>query len=98
MKYRGFGKLDWQASVLGFGVMRLPIVGGDPTRIDSPEAMKMIEYAIDHGVNYLDNAYVYHGGNGEILVGKILRKGYRKKVRIATKMPCWLVNSQAGHG
>ena len=95
MKYRQFGKLDWKVSVLGSGAMRLPIIGSDKSKINEAEAIKMIRYAIDHGVNYVDSAYTYQEGNSEVLVGKALKDGYRQRVKVATKIPTRLVKSQS---
>jgi predicted aldo/keto reductase-like oxidoreductase len=91
MQYRKLGKLDWEVSVLGFGAMRLPLAGKEAGDVDEPESTRMMRYAIDHGVNYVDTAYPYHEGKSERVVGKALKDGYREKVKVATKLPVWHV-------
>jgi len=90
MQYRPFGRLGYDVSALGFGCMRLPTVDG---KIDEAEATRMMHYAIDHGVNYFDTAYPYHGGEGEPFVGRALQGGYRERIHLATKLPCRIVES-----
>lgn len=77
MQYIDFGKTGLRVSRFGLGCMRLPA--------DEGEAVEMIRHAIDHGVNYIDTAYIYPGS--EVIVGKALRDGYREKVVLVTKLP-----------
>jgi predicted aldo/keto reductase-like oxidoreductase len=94
MRYCSFGKDGFQASILGFGAMRLPLKSADPADIDFQQATEMIHLAVDGGVNYIDTAYVYHNGKSESAVGQALKNGYLEKVRVATKLPQWAVNGR----
>jgi len=89
MKYRKMGSLDWEVSALGFGAMRLPM--NRVMQVNEEESIKMIRYAIDNGVNYVDTAYPYHNGVSEFIVGKALKDGYREKVHLTTKSPLWMI-------
>ena len=95
MQFRKFGRLDWQASILGFGCMRLPTVDGNPhgPNINEAEAIRMIRHAMDRGVNYFDTAYVYHEGCSETVLGQALR-GRRDRAKIATKCPVWMIQKE----
>jgi predicted aldo/keto reductase-like oxidoreductase len=92
MLYRKMNKTSPELSILGFGCMRLPVK--ENGQIDEETATRMIRYAIDHGVNYVDTAYPYHNGESEPCVGRALADGYREKVNLATKLPSWLVTSR----
>lgn len=78
---------DIKLSALGFGAMRLPVIGGDDSRIDEEETFKMVDKAMAAGINYYDTAWGYHDGYSEIVMGKALSKYPRDKYYIATKFP-----------
>ncbi len=80
-------------SVLGFGCMRFPTKGNS---IDEPRTIDMIHDAVEKGVNYFDTAYFYHGGKSESMLGKALSGGYRERVKVATKLPPFLVKNLDG--
>ena len=65
-----------KVSLLGFGMMRLPK--------DQDEVNRMVDYAIEHGVNYFDTAPAY--GNSEVVTGNALKRHPRESYYIATKM------------
>ena len=92
MLYRKMPKNGDALSILGFGCLRLPMAAG---KIDEERAIAQIRHAIDCGVNYLDTAWPYHHGESEPLLGKALRDGYRERVKIATKVPTWLIKNRA---
>ena len=85
MKYRVNQKNNDKLSLLGFGAMRFPM--NENGRIDVDEAVKMVRYAIDNGVNYLDTAYIYQDGQSEETLKIAMEDGYREKVSVATKLP-----------
>ena len=91
MNYR-LDKYGNQLSILGYGCLRFPKKHG---KIDMEQTEKQILQAIDSGINYFDTAYIY--GGSEAALGEILeRNGVRDKVRIATKLPHYLIKNPEG--
>ena len=74
-------------SALGFGTMRLPVLGSDYSKIDEKAAAEMFDAAIKNGVNYFDTAWGYHDGQSETAVGNILSAYPRDTYNLATKFP-----------
>ena len=85
MIYRNFQ--DLKLSMLGFGAMRLPVLGGDDSRIDEAAALRMVDTAMKNGINYYDTAWGYHGENSELVMGKALARYPRENFYVATKFP-----------
>lgn len=81
MKYRRNPKNNDELSILGFGCLRFAK--------DEKEVERQIIHAIENGVNYFDTAYIYP--NSEAILGRVLAKGYRHRVKIATKLPPYMI-------
>jgi predicted aldo/keto reductase-like oxidoreductase len=78
---------DLKLSALVCGAMRLPVRGGDDSRIDEAAALKMVDTAMASGINYYDTAWGYHDGNSETVMGRALARYPRESFYVATKFP-----------
>jgi len=97
MKYRGFGKIGWDVSILGFGVMTLPRAEGEGPHFDETESIIMIRNAIDQGVNYIDSGYPFDMNQHESrarLLNLAFQDNYMKKIRIAATLPLFQIHSK----
>lgn len=78
---------DEKISTIGMGCMRLPLLSDDPEDIDIAQVDEMVDWAIEHGVNYFDTAWGYHNGRSEIVTGASLARHPRETWHIASKFP-----------
>ena len=84
---------DIRLSALGLGAMRLPVLEGKDAQIDEPAAQEMVDYAMEHGVNYYDTAWGYHSGQSELALGRALARYPRESFYLATKFPGYDLNN-----
>jgi predicted aldo/keto reductase-like oxidoreductase len=94
METRRYKKTGETVSLLGFGLMRLPLKEGSQ-EIDRVQAQEMVDHAIDRGINYFDTAHMYHEGMSEPFAGEALSKHDRKSFNLATKMPLAFIKTAA---
>lgn len=85
MKYRAFQ--DEDVSLFGMGCMRLPVIDGKDDKIDEEQVCRMVDYALEAGVNYFDTAWGYHGGQSERAMGRALARHPRESFKLADKFP-----------
>lgn len=88
MRYRPMGGTGVHVSALGFGMLRLPMLE-DRKTVNQDLSVQLVRHAVDNGLNYVDTAHVYLGGQSELTVGKALAGGYRDKVYVTSKSPWW---------
>jgi len=80
-------KEEKEVSLLGFGCMRFPML--ENGEVDVELSKKMIDFAVENGVNYIDTAWPYHDGKSELIVGEIIKDYDRKSFYLADKLPLW---------
>jgi len=85
------GSFPYNPSLLGLGCMRFPTL--EDGKIDVPQVKEMFKYAFAHGVNYVDTAWPYHGGESENVVGEVIQDYDRSSFYLATKLPMWAINT-----
>jgi len=83
MKYRRFGRTDWQVGEIGYGMWGMAAWSGS----DDEESLASLQRAVDLGCNFFDTAWVYGNGHSEHLLGELIRANADKRLFTATKVP-----------
>ncbi|TVR70461.1 MAG: aldo/keto reductase [Marinilabiliales bacterium] len=83
MKYRRFGKTNWQVSEIGYGMWGMAGWTGS----DDAESMEALQLAVNNGCNFFDTAWGYGAGKSESLLGSLVKANSDKKLYTATKVP-----------
>ncbi len=83
MKYRVFGRTNWNISEIGYGMWGLAGWTGS----DDDETFKALQLAVEMGCNFFDTAWGYGNGKSERILGELIRANREKKIYTATKMP-----------
>ena len=83
MKYRRFGRLDWQVSEIGYGMWGMAGWTGS----DDEQSLESLQLAIDLGCNFFDTAWAYGSGKSEQLLGQIVKRNPTRTLYTATKVP-----------
>jgi len=83
MKYRRFGRTNWEVSEIGYGMWGLAGWTGS----DDEESFRALQLAVDMGCNFFDTAWGYGRGKSESILGELIRANKGKKLYTATKMP-----------
>jgi aryl-alcohol dehydrogenase-like predicted oxidoreductase len=83
MKYRRFGRLNWEVSEMGYGMWGM----ASWSNSNDDESLQSLQAAVDQGCNFFDTAYAYGDGRSENLLGQIVRSNSNKRLYTATKIP-----------
>ncbi|MEM1260753.1 MAG: aldo/keto reductase, partial [Bacteroidota bacterium] len=83
MRYRRFGRTDWNISEVGYGMWGM----AGWTESSDKESAKSLDLAVENGVTFFDTAWGYGEGHSEELLGQLVKRHPNKKLYTASKIP-----------
>ena len=83
MRYRRFGRTDWQVSEIGYGMWGM----GGWIDSDDDQSLNSLNRAVELGCNFFDTAWAYGDGHSERLLGELVRAHPDRKLYTASKIP-----------
>jgi aryl-alcohol dehydrogenase-like predicted oxidoreductase len=83
MKYRKFGRTNWEVSDVAYGLWGMSGWSGS----DNTESLASLQLAVDLGCNFFDTAWAYGDGKSDGLLGEILKRNSKKRLYAASKIP-----------